>query len=58
MRSLGEKLPADLVVDRYMRGFCWRYNRRQLQESIFDLALTSILLIHELQRKLHLARSL
>jgi hypothetical protein len=27
-------------LDRYMREFCWRYNRRRLLSSIFDLALT------------------
>jgi transposase-like protein len=29
-------------LDRYMREFCWRYNRRRMQASIFDLALTSM----------------
>jgi transposase-like protein len=30
-------------LDRYLREFCWRYNRRRLQASIFDMALTSML---------------
>jgi transposase-like protein len=30
-------------LDRYLREFCWRYNRRRLQASIFDLALDSML---------------
>jgi len=30
-------------LDRYMREFCWRYNRRRVQSSIFDLALDSML---------------
>ena len=30
-------------LDRYMREFCWRYNRRHQQASIFDMALTSML---------------
>ena len=30
-------------LDRYMREFCWRYKRRRLQSSIFDLALDSML---------------
>jgi ISXO2-like transposase domain len=30
-------------LDRYMREFCWRYNRRRLQASIFDMALASML---------------
>lgn len=29
-------------LDRYMREFCWRYNRRRMQASIFDMALTSM----------------
>jgi transposase-like protein len=29
-------------LDRYMREFCWRYNRRRMQASIFDLALASM----------------
>ena len=29
-------------LDRYMREFCWRYNRRSMQASIFDLALSSM----------------
>jgi len=29
-------------LDRYMREFCWRYNRRRMQASIFDLALESM----------------
>ena len=29
-------------LDRYMREFCWRYNRRRLQASIFEMALTSM----------------
>jgi len=29
-------------LDRYMREFCWRYNRRRMQASIFELALTSM----------------
>ena len=30
-------------LNRYMREFCWRYNRRHQQASIFDMALTSML---------------
>jgi transposase-like protein len=30
-------------LNRYMREFCWRYNRRRLQSSIFDLALDRML---------------
>jgi len=30
-------------LDRYLREFCWRYNRRRQQSSIFDLALDSML---------------
>ena len=29
-------------LDRYMREFCWRYNRRRMQASIFEMALTSM----------------
>jgi len=29
-------------LDRYMREFCWRYNRRRRQASIFEMALTSM----------------
>ena len=29
-------------LDRYMREFCWRYNRRSMQASIFEMALTSM----------------
>ena len=29
-------------LDRYMREFCWRYNRRRMQAAIFDMALTSM----------------
>jgi transposase-like protein len=29
-------------LDRYMREFCWRYNRRRMQASIFDLVLESM----------------
>lgn len=29
-------------LGRYMREFCWRYNRRSMQASIFDLALASM----------------
>jgi hypothetical protein len=25
-----------------MREFCWRYNRRSMQASIFEMALTSM----------------
>ena len=28
--------------DRYMREFCWRYNRRSIQASIFAMALASM----------------
>jgi transposase-like protein len=29
-------------LDRYMREFCWRYNRRRMQASIFEMALTTM----------------
>ena len=29
-------------LDRYMREFCWRYNRRRMQTSIFEMALASM----------------
>jgi transposase-like protein len=29
-------------LDRYMREFCWRYNRRRMQASIFEMALESM----------------
>jgi hypothetical protein len=29
-------------LDRYMREFCLRYNRRRMQASIFDMALSSM----------------
>jgi hypothetical protein len=29
-------------LDRYLREFCWRYNRRRMQASIFDMALASM----------------
>ncbi len=29
-------------LDRYMREFCWRYNRRHMQPSIFEMALESM----------------
>ena len=29
-------------LDRYMREFCWRYNRRRMQNSIFEMALASM----------------
>lgn len=29
-------------LDRYMREFCWRYNRRGLQPWIFDMALNNL----------------
>ena len=29
-------------LDRYMREFCWRYNRRSMQASIFEMALASM----------------
>ncbi len=29
-------------LDRYMREFCWRYNRRRMQASIFEMALASM----------------
>ena len=29
-------------LDRYLREFCWRYNRRRMQASIFDLTLESM----------------
>lgn len=29
-------------MDRYLREFCWRFNRRQVQPWMFDLALTNM----------------
>jgi transposase-like protein len=29
-------------LDRYLREFCWRYNRRRMQAVIFDMALVSM----------------
>ena len=31
-----------LALDRYMRKYCWRYNRRRMQASIFEMALASM----------------
>ena len=29
-------------LDRYMREFCWRYNRRRMQASIFEIFLMGL----------------
>ena len=33
-------------LERYMREFCWRYNWRRMQESIFETALASMVSPH------------
>jgi hypothetical protein len=38
-------------VPSQMREFCWKYNRRRMQASIFDLALASMVSLTPLAYK-------